>query len=363
VADVFSREHQLAYALLHPDLTFKQASHSLRRFIPDPEADVLDQPLAQVFVEFIGAEEALRAILRGELPELRLERVNRDGLDGAAAYLFFKVVPYDPERTEAGLVLIVEDMTAIGHLEQRVTQDRNELRLIEIALTNANLELLRLNEFKSLFLELATYDLRPPLTLIRMACDVLRRNASARLTETDLTFLQRIEAQEEALEALLASLLDMDLYDRSELPFEWSVCDVPALASDVITRLQPLANHAQVSVRMVLPAGPLRLRADGRRLKQVLRNALEHAVKHSIVGDGVTLRVTRDETHVFFVIQGAGTSFPIEALAAGKLPRKSLRLLFVQTFVAALRGQLTANYAGREALLTLAFPLGGPSEG
>ena len=126
VCRFLARTHGLAYAQIAPDLTIVEASPNLKDLVTPDAQEVVGQPLAELFWEFVGAEEALQAILHGESASYRLEWVNFVLPDGTTTYLTFEVLAMNAVESGDGLLFIIEDATAHGTLEQVVMQDRNE---------------------------------------------------------------------------------------------------------------------------------------------------------------------------------------------------------------------------------------------
>ncbi len=143
-AQAFSRLYQLAHAHIAPDLTIVKASSNFKSVLMDPDMTVEGSPLTDVLDEFQGTEQVLRSILQGVMSSFQLERVGRDLPDGSIRYLSFYISPLDENRLDAGLLLLVEDVTQYGRLSQALLQSRNESRLMQDALTQAYDELQRL---------------------------------------------------------------------------------------------------------------------------------------------------------------------------------------------------------------------------
>jgi putative nucleotidyltransferase with HDIG domain len=150
-AQSFSKIYQLAYAQIAPDLRVVKVSSNFRSVLIDPDISVEGLLLADVLDEFNGTESVLRSILQGAMPSFLLERVGRDLPDGSIRYLTFRILPLDENQLEAGLLLLVENMTEFGQIGQALIQSRNETRLMQDALTKAYDELqnLAMNERKS----------------------------------------------------------------------------------------------------------------------------------------------------------------------------------------------------------------------
>ena len=96
----------------------------------DERSDVVGDEAADT-----GDEEVLQAGDDRVRPgDHGLDDANREQPDGSIAYLTLSVLPLDEELPERGLLLLVEDITEVGRLEQRLVQATNELTLIQARL-------------------------------------------------------------------------------------------------------------------------------------------------------------------------------------------------------------------------------------
>jgi hypothetical protein len=136
-AHAYSQLHGLAYARLAEDLTIVEASPNFRRL---SEGAVAGRSLMDVLPEFIGLEAAITEVQQRRSPEVRLERVNRAQADGSIGYFDFYFVPLLTDW-----LVIVEDVTRLGQLEQRVQQAHHELRLLHSEIERLHAELRGLN--------------------------------------------------------------------------------------------------------------------------------------------------------------------------------------------------------------------------
>jgi adenylate cyclase len=97
---------------------------------------VRGQKLEDLFDELAGTETDLDQILRGAAPALTLEKVRRQFPDGSEGYVTLTVGPFGQ-----GFLLVIKDVTAESQLEQRVTQQRNDLDLLAGQLAAAHSQL------------------------------------------------------------------------------------------------------------------------------------------------------------------------------------------------------------------------------
>ncbi len=183
IAEVFSTRHGVGFAQIGPSLTIDGVSENFANLLQVDETQIKGHSLTEVFWEFVGAEDALKEVLRAERPDFHLALINRPMDDGSTRYYNFSVIPLNEQQTEVGLLLLIEDTTLKGELEQNLTQDRNELRMAQAELYATNEELKRLDRLKSIFLAIAAHDLRAPLTAIYGNATLLRDDLGGTISE------------------------------------------------------------------------------------------------------------------------------------------------------------------------------------
>ncbi len=137
----FGQLHQMAYAQVSPDLSILQTSSNFEFVLENGSEPVVGRLLTEVLVEFVGVEDMLYSVLQGRLPTFKIEHVNRNQNETPITYLTFHVLPLDKTQPGNGLLIITENSTHHGQLEQNLLQHRNELRLVQDELMRVNAEL------------------------------------------------------------------------------------------------------------------------------------------------------------------------------------------------------------------------------
>ena len=94
------------------------------------------QLVENLFDELTGSEATLELVRTGQLPNLKFEKATHTFANGQEGYLTLTVTPF-----AGGLLLLVADVTTEGLLEQRITQQRNELHLLAHELANTQVRL------------------------------------------------------------------------------------------------------------------------------------------------------------------------------------------------------------------------------
>lgn len=137
---------QFGYVILTDNLNIISVSPNLHTILKVSDLDAfINQPLTNLFGEFVGAEEQLTAVQSGQIPFYRLENIAHTAPDGTFFYFTLQVMLFDPRNSKSGFWISVENSTTVGQLQQRLTQQRNELKQEVIRRKNAEEKLQQLN--------------------------------------------------------------------------------------------------------------------------------------------------------------------------------------------------------------------------
>jgi signal transduction histidine kinase len=241
--------------------------------------------------------------------------------DGGPSWWFFFVilviggiffVGRTVRRTAAPIaeVMSAADRVADGDYAVRVeTRADGEVgRLVESF--NAMTSRLQVNEEqrRNLFADVA-HELRTPLSVIRgntegMLDGVYPRDDARLTTILDAT-------------AVMARLLDdlrtLSLTDTGALRLHKEPTDVAELMQDVRDAFTPRAAAAGVSFTLEAEALPA-LAIDPVRVRQVLENLLDNALRHTPRGGSIRVEVRREGPAALFRVADTGSGIPPEAL-------------------------------------------------
>ena len=153
-------------------------------------------------------------------------------------------------------------------------------------------QLKELDRLKSNFLATVSHELRTPLTSILGYSEMLTSGLTGPLTTEQLDFIGTIHNKGELLLRLISSLLDLGKLEQGQLALQVEPVEPLALLKDLRETVVPVANRKEIRVAIVPPEGPLPpFRADPLRLRQVLGNLLDNAIKFTPRGGTVTLAV------------------------------------------------------------------------
>jgi PAS domain S-box-containing protein len=163
-------------------------------------------------------------------------------------------------------------------------------------------------QMKSDFVTTVSHELRTPLTSIYGFAETLLRQDVPFEEEERRVFLGYIASESERLTRIVDQLLSVARLDTGDLQVNLAPTDVRTVVSDVIQIAEqaPMANGHSFVVD--LPEDPLDAEADRDKLRQILANLVDNAVKFSPNGGTVTVaaRANGEVAEVRVVDEGIG---------------------------------------------------------
>jgi len=145
----------------------------------------------------------------------------------------------------------------------------------------------RASQAKSEFLARMSHELRTPLNAVLGFAQLIEHDAGSPLPATQLERVARIRSAGEHLLALIGDVLDLAAIEAGTLPLVIEAVAIDAVLKDVVQWVSALA-HA-TNVRLHVEPGSGWVRADARRLRQILANLASNAVKYNHTGGQVWL--------------------------------------------------------------------------
>ena len=146
---------------------------------------------------------------------------------------------------------------------------------------------LRASQAKSDFLARVSHELRTPLNAVLGFSQLIEHDAGASAAPLQRERLARIRLAGEHLLALVDDVLDLAAIEAGNLPIAIEPVAIDAVLGDVAQWLATPAESAQVTLH-VEPSGG-HVRADARRLRQMISNLVSNAIKFNHAGGHVWL--------------------------------------------------------------------------
>ncbi|SHM12257.1 sensor histidine kinase [Phytopseudomonas punonensis] len=194
--------------------------------------------------------------------------------------------PARPDTNIVELQGIIDNVLVMGE----------KLECSSSRLASANQDAEQGNLAKSRFISSMSHELRTPLNAIQGFAQLIRMKGSTRAEHGDQDYLEEILLASRHLNQVLGDILDWSTAEGEQLRLDMRKVDAAALmheCAELVTL--DMAAHG-LTQHLDLPAEALHVRADVRRLRQVLLNLLSNAIKYSRQGTVSLACSLRDST-------------------------------------------------------------------
>jgi len=263
-----------------------------------------------VFTVEVGCpENEVFSSLDGLLVTLSLGFPLFIGLTSAGAYVLLgrALRPVDE------IVRSAERIT-LHNLSQRlpVSHTGDEVERLSRALNRMIKRLDEAFQVTNRFAADASHELRTPLTIMRGELEALLHQGD-RLSHDQVAQVESILEEAERLTKIVEGLLVMSRLEAGESQMDKDPVDFGAVVSTTAEQMTPLAEDK--SVALTWQAGPdIMIEANEARLKQVVVNLLDNAIKYTPEGGKITIRVAVEESGAILEVCDNGIGISPEAL-------------------------------------------------
>ncbi|MBY0296601.1 MAG: PAS domain S-box protein [Methylobacterium sp.] len=265
----------------------------------EPEALIGTKPLDSVHPDDRGGWAAMLSDLTGGRRDTATSRLRYRRQDGAYIWVEAKYrLLRDAAGTPTGYVAVVRD----------VSERQRHKEALEQAAEAAE----QASRAKSDFLASMSHEIRTPLNGILGYTELLLDDAA--LSEGQRRQAERIQSAGSALLTIVDDLLDFSKIEAGQIDLDLQPFRLGALIDNTVSIIRGAAGAKDIAVTVtVAPGVPAVLVGDHGRLRQILLNLLNNAVKFTPAG-AVTLAVTREAATrmLRFTVADTGIGIPEE---------------------------------------------------
>jgi signal transduction histidine kinase len=153
-------------------------------------------------------------------------------------------------------------------------------------------ELRRLSALRADFVSLVSHELRTPMAAVIGSARTLQQRWRELSPDQRESFLELIAGETNRLAELIGDVLDTSRLEAGTFSFRFRDVDLAQLIRDVVATAQLGQDevYLRADVHDLLPE----IRGDSERLRQVLTNLIDNAVKYSPAGSEVEVHAYRD---------------------------------------------------------------------
>jgi signal transduction histidine kinase len=284
-------------------------------------------------------------------------------LQGARAVGMLSLVRREPDSFSP------DDIELAGLLGRLVASAVQNIRAYESERKTVE-ELRRLSALRADFVSLVSHELRTPMAAVIGAARTLQQRWRELSPDQRESFLDLIAGETNRLAELIGDVLDTSRIEAGTFSFRFRELDLSQLVHDAVATAQVGQDEVRLSadVRSPLPE----IRGDDDRLRQVLTNLIDNAIKYSPSGGEVEVRAYQEDGRVLVDVRddGPGIAKADQKLIFEKFgrvtgsgatrPGTGLGLFIARSIVEAHGGALDVQSAPDQgATFTVELPVAG----
>ncbi|MEZ4736760.1 MAG: histidine kinase dimerization/phospho-acceptor domain-containing protein [Caldilineaceae bacterium] len=186
----------------------------------------------------------------------------------------------------------VEEALRQSEMRYRLLYAEVEQRAQELDI--ANTQLAQAARLKNEFLASVSHELRTPLTAILGLTQSLQEDVYGPLNGLQQNVLRNIDQSGHHLLALITDILDVAKIEAGRFSLDLGPAAVDAVCQSSLLLMKQKAEQKQLTVTVDFDAAVKIIEADERRLKQILVNLLDNAVKFTPQKGAIGLTVSGD---------------------------------------------------------------------
>lgn len=228
----------------------------------------------------IATSVSVAALLAWALSRTLMRRLGalKDGIHQLAAGRYATRIS---GATEDELGRLVQDVNRLAGVLERTDQSRRD------------------------FMADISHELRTPLAVLRAELEAIQDG----IRPLHSAGLEPLQGQVQQLGKLIDDLHDLSVA-QAEPSYQFAPIDVVAAVDAALTGMQRRFSDAGLALEAELPAGPLLVRGEERRLQQLFANLLENSHRYTDGGGKVRASVRREAGRAMVVIEDSAPGVP-----------------------------------------------------
>ena len=198
-------------------------------------------------------------------------------------------------------VIAIENARLLSELRTRNSEIEDKSRQLDVA-----------SQHKSEFLANMSHELRTPLNAIIGFSEVLTDRMFGELNEKQEEYLKDIYASGTHLLSLINDILDLSKIEAGRMDLELTDFDLPTALDNALTLVRERAGRRGITLETSVDEGLGEVRADERKIRQVVLNLLSNAIKFTPEGGRIELRAVPVDGSVEVSVSDTGVGIAPE---------------------------------------------------
>ena len=243
-----------------------------------------------------GGKDVYTAMANGETYRQEQQMPRKDG---SFFWVRMSLCALDKKAPLQGAVGIIED----------ITDEREAAEKLRKAMEAAQAA----DHIKSAFLATMSHELRTPLNSIIGFTGIMLQGLTGPLNPEQQKQMTMVQKSSRHLLSLINDVLDISKIEAGQLVLDCTSFDLRSSIEKMAELITPQADQKGIDLLVDLPATPVTITADQRRLEQVILNLLNNGIKFTDKGHvGLACRI--ENGHLLLVFSDTGIGMQQEEL-------------------------------------------------
>lgn len=242
------------------------------------------------FNQLCGSDDCANCVIKTTMMPSRGRELFIQHKDGRFVPILLSAAPLYNDQGEVSEILQVF---------KDVTELRNTLTQLEQA-----------NRSKTEFLATMSHELRTPLNAVLGFAELLETETFGPLNDRQKRYVANILTAGRHLLSLINDILDITRVEAGKLEWEYGPIDVAQVFGSAVNLLREKAVQNQLKLSLEVEPGFDRFTGDERKIKQILYNLINNAIKFTPAGGQVGVQVARDGENMLITVWDTGIGIP-----------------------------------------------------
>jgi PAS domain S-box-containing protein len=189
-------------------------------------------------------------------------------------------------------------------------RDITERKVAEEKIKKQNVQLKKLDRVKTDFLNSTSHELRTPVASIKGYIQMLLKQTLGNITEEQKKALEVLLRNTNRLDHLIQDILDISRLESGTMKFITEKTDVTKMVNEIAETMQASADLKRIKINIDIQKEIPDLMIDQERIKQVLMNLVDNAIKFSPDSSTINIKARKEKENVLFEVQDFGRGIP-----------------------------------------------------
>jgi len=163
---------------------------------------------------------------------------------------------------------------------------------------------------KTEFVSLSAHQLRTPLAAIKWTIQMLLDGDIGEITPGQREIIEKTQKSNERMIGLINDLLDVTRIEEGRYLYKPALSDLGSVVQFVVNSQEDELKRKGLKLGFSKPKNLPRVMVDVEKMRVVIQNLLENAIKYTPSGGKITISLKDNKTEVEFKIEDTGVGIP-----------------------------------------------------